>query len=218
MVEVETNNINLLKENLKSNGPAMIAVSGPSGAGKDYLTDKAVQHFDSVGIPSFNVQMTTERAHRGEVETKICITPEEYTRLQEENKLIGDHINVVRYGYRKEDVIKAVNRAREEGGIVILELNPAKQAHFTLELQEGMGLELTAWIGVATTEQQTADNMRERGETEETIRARVSLIHEFNEAMENNSEITLVDNGPDNRVNSPQDFINVISTSILSRR
>src|SRR5687768_16973276 len=114
----------LIKERLKQT-PAIIAISGPSGAGKDYLTQKALDHFSAAGISSHNVQMTTARPHRGDAETQICISPEEYTRLQEKSELIGDHVNKVRYGYAVEDLRQALSQAQNDGGLVILELNPA---------------------------------------------------------------------------------------------
>lgn len=211
------NNSKLVKEKLQKGNPVVIAVSGPSGAGKDYLTTRAIEHFSSEEIPVFNAQMTTERPHRGEAETKICITSEEYDKLQEEGALIGDHVNKVRYGYKKRDIEEAIDKAKKEGGMVIVELNPAKQGDFPEELKSHLGIDLTAWIGVETTPEQTEENMRERGESEKTIKARVELINEFIEAMEESDEITLVDNGPDNRENSPQDFINIIYSSILQR-
>jgi guanylate kinase len=217
-MEMVTESNIALKENLTRHGPAIIAISGPSGSGKDYLTGRAIEYFQSVGIPSVNVQMTTERPHRGEVETKICVSPDEYKRLQEEGMLIGDHLNRVRYGYNKSELAKAFEEAKREHGIVILELNPFTQTRFNDELKEEMGLELTAWIGVETTEKQTEENMRERGETDEAIAGRLALIHKYNEAMEANEEITLVDNGPTNRAESHMDFAEIISSSILARK
>ncbi|SRR5260221_1901777 len=209
-----TTKIDRIKEVLKSE-PAVIAVSGPSGAGKDYLTQKAMEYFAVNGIPSFNVQMTTERPHRGEVETKTCVSSSQYDKLVEHGLLIGDHVNKVRYGYQVKDLNHAINEAKEKGGLVILELNPAKQPSFPEEMKDKLGTNLTAWIGVETTEEQTRANMVERGESEQTIKERLAVMHEFVEAMENDSEIKICNNGPDNRQNSAKDFIKIIETSIL---
>jgi len=101
---MDTSKTKELKEKI-GNRPIIIAISGPSGAGKDYLTQKAAQYFLSEhNIPTYNVQMTTERPHRGDNETKICISPEEYTQLQKKGELIADHVNIVRYGYRIKDI------------------------------------------------------------------------------------------------------------------
>lgn len=206
-----------IKEKLQRQ-PAIIAVSGPSGAGKDYLTQEALKYFESKGIACLNVQMTTERPHRGDVETKVCISPEEYTQLQRKGALIGDHLNKVRYGYNIHHLQTAIDQAREEGGLVILELNPAKQRDFPVELQQKLGISLTAWIGVKTTLEQTRDNMRERSESKETIESRLAQIEEFVNAMAENPNIKLVDNGPNNRTNSASDFITIIEDSILEQK
>jgi hypothetical protein len=178
------------------------------------LIDKATEFFRAQEIPVFGIQMTTERPHRGDVETKICISPEKYTNLQEQGCLIGDHVNKVRYGYEVSSVTEALRKASEANGVVILELNPVKQTHFVEELEEKVGFSLTGWLGVETTVAQTTENMRERGETEETISARVKLQQEFVDAMEDNPFIKMVDNGPNNRENSAGDFIEILLSSI----
>jgi ribose 1,5-bisphosphokinase PhnN len=214
MNETATDTTKMIKEKLQEK-PAIIAISGPSGAGKDYLTDKAKESFAERGIPFFNVQMVTERAHRGAVETKKCITPSEYDELVKQGKLIGDHVNSVRYGYLLDDVSEALANSSEQGGIVVIELNPSKQKDFPTELEKKLGRDLTAWIGVETTEEQTRANMLERGESSETIEKRLSIMHEFFEAMEGNSDIKIVNNGPSNRANAANDFIDIIEESIL---
>lgn len=203
-----------IKEILQTS-PVIIAISGPSGAGKDYLTNNAIGYFDSFGINTHNIQMVTERPHRGEVETKICITSEEYDSLQAQDLLIGDHVNGVRYGYRISDFTAAIEATQKDGGLLVLELNPVKQFDFPRELEEKLGIKLTAWVGVSTTTEQTRQNMLERGETAQTIEERVSLIQEFVNSMESNSAIIMCDNGPDNRTNAAQDFINIIKDYTL---
>lgn len=204
----------IIIERLRSN-PAIVAVSGPSGAGKDYLTDRARESFAERGIPFYGVQMVTERPSRGAVETKKCITPEEYDRLVEEGRLIGDHVNKVRYGYLLEDIESALNQSSESGGIVVIELNPTKQREFPQELDQKLGRRLTTWVGVQTTEEQTRTNMRERGEAETEIEIRISIMNEFFDSMRENPMIRVVDNGPENRANSATDFIVIIEQSIL---
>jgi len=209
------NRITRIKEILSKND-VVIGISGPSGAGKDFLTVKAIQYFNEHSIPSHNVQMTTERPHRGEVETKVCVSPDEYSSLQAKGALLGDHVNNVRYGYNKADVQVAIEQAKADGGLVILELNPIEQTHFAEELKNQLGVKLTAWVGVQTTLDQTRVNMEERGETPDTISKRIEIMQDFITAMENNPQISLVDNGPDNRQGSAGDFIKVVEDAILS--
>jgi len=206
--------IDRIKEIL-SKRTAVIGISGPSGAGKDYLTQKAIEYFSGEGIQTFNVQMVTEREHRGAVETKICVSPQEYDKLQRQGKLVGDHINKVRYGYQTDEIEKALHNAQSVGGMVILELNPSKQKSFPAELKNKVGVDLTAWIGVETTLEQTRANMEERGEPEVVIQQRLQTMSDFVESMERNKNIKLVNNGPENRANAHTDFINIIKESIL---
>lgn len=207
------NNTKEIKEKLKVQ-PAIIAVSGPSGSGKDYLTNGAMKYFNEIGVETINVQMVTERPHRGDVETKICISPEEYTEMQNNDKLIGDHINKVRYGYSIDQIKSAIDESKKDGKLIILELNPDKQMSFPDELQSKLGIEMTAWIGVETTPEQTEANMRERGESESEIINRVNIFNEFINAMKNNSNITMCNNGPNNRSNAVNDFVKIIETKI----
>jgi ribose 1,5-bisphosphokinase PhnN len=214
MEQMKTDNTTLIKEKLQVK-PAIIAVSGPSGAGKDYLTDRARESFAEKGIPFFNVQMVTERPHRGAVETKKCISPAEYDELVAKGELLGNHVNSVRYGYLLSDFKNAVDASSEQGGVVVIELNPSKQKDFPNELEEKLGKDLTAWIGVETTEEQTRANMTERGEAPDAIEKRISIMNEFFEAMEANPMIKIVDNGPANRANAGKDFIEIVEKSIL---
>ena len=57
--------------------------------------------------------------------------------------------------------------------------------------------------------------MEERGESSETIEQRIALMQDFMDAMESNPDITLCNNGPDNRSNSANDFIQIIDNAIL---
>lgn len=192
----------------------IIGVSGPSGSGKDYLIQKAIDYFSTIGIKMFNVQEVTERKHRGITETKTCISPSEYDRLQESGKLIGDHVNKVRYGYLTDDIKRALESAKSVGGMVILELNPSIYNVFLAELRSKIGVDLTVWIGVETTLDQARKNLEERFENERLIKQRLGIMSEFMKSMEKNKSIIIVDNGPDNRTNSHADFIKIIKNSI----
>lgn len=88
------------KETLNLHLPVIIGVSGPSGAGKDYLINASSKQFNEIGINTTVIQMTTERPDRGAgVETKICISSKEYSNLETTNKLVGSHQNGdFRYG------------------------------------------------------------------------------------------------------------------------
>ncbi len=207
------NNTKEIKEKLKEQ-PAIIAVSGPSGSGKDYLTNGAMKYFSEIGVETINVQMVTERPHRGEVETKICVSPTDYTNMQNNDELIGDHINKVRYGYSINQIKNAIEESKKDGKLIIIELNPDKQMNFPKELKSKLGIEMTAWIGVETTPEQTEANMRERGESEVEITNRVNIFNEFINAMKNNPNITMCNNGPDNRTNAVNDFVKIIKSKI----
>jgi len=149
------------------------------------------------------------------VKQKFVYRPKNIPNCKKNNKLIGDHVNKVRYGYRIKDIQEAIDKAIVNNGIVILELNPIEQKNFPNEIRN-LNLELTLWIGVETTLEQTEQNMRERGESEETIIERLAQMRKFIEDMENNPNITRCDNGPNNRDNAVADFINIIETAILS--
>jgi guanylate kinase len=211
--KIMINNTKEIKEKLKEQ-PAIIAVSGPSGSGKDYLTNGAMKYFSEIGVETINVQMVTERPHRGEVETKICVSPTDYTNMQNNDELIGDHINKVRYGYSINQIKNAIEESKKDGKLIIIELNPDKQMNFPKELKSKLGIEMTAWIGVETTPEQTEANMRERGESEVEITNRVNIFNEFINAMKNNPNITMCNNGPDNRTNAVNDFVKIIKSKI----
>jgi len=202
-------------KNILREKPAVVAISGPSGAGKDFLTSQAVDCFLTIGIPCNNVQMVTDRPSRKPgVETKVCITSLEYSELQRRGKLIGDHLNVSHYGYRTADIQAAMNSARSSGGLVILELNPITQTDFPDMMTERLGTGLAAWVGVKTTPEQTRLNMLERGESPENIENRLAIMSQFNRAMKGNNVIQIVDNGPTNRKRSTFDFIHIIIEAI----
>lgn len=127
----------------------VVGISGPSGAGKDYLSKQMI---DKLGLE--RVAMVTTRPARPEGEEKICIGQEEYNNLVEEGKLVGDHENKgFRYGYRIDDLTK-VSKA-------IIELNPVYQSHLPEELLK-WGIDFAGWIGLVGDPQYLIDNMDSR--------------------------------------------------------
>ncbi len=203
------------KETLKLEKPVFIGVSGPSGAGKDYLISASGQQFNQMGITTKVVQMTTERPDRGAgVETKICISSDEYTKLENDNQLIGSHQNgEYRYGYKQSDILQATQEC-QNGGIVFIELNPFAQPDFPNELKTKMNVDMIAWIGVQNTLKQTEISMRERGESEDSIKERIAKVKKYYDAMADNPFISYVDNGPTNRTGSTGDFVKIIKDKI----
>lgn len=203
------------KETLNLNQPYLVGVSGPSGAGKDYLINASGQQFTDMGANVAVVQMTTERPDRGPgVETKICISSDEYTQLENSNQLIGSHQNGdYRYGYKTQDLVAGLETCKN-GGIVFIELNPFAQPNFPQEIKQKLGVDMLAWIGVQNTIEQTETSMRERGESEDSIKERIAKVKKYYDAMNENPFISYVDNGPTNRTGSTKDFTNIILDKI----
>ena len=205
------------KEILNLDKPIVVGVSGPSGAGKDYLINASSTEFKNIGIATTVVQMTTERPDRGPgVETKICISSNEYSKLENSGQLVGSHQNGdYRYGYKLSELQNGLEQC-QNGGIVFIELNPFAQGSFPKELKEKLGVDMLAWIGVQNTIKQTEISMRERGESEDSIKERIAKVKKYYDAMNENSFISYVNNGPDNRQGSTGDFVNIIKNAILS--
>lgn len=203
------------KETINLHSPVIVGVSGPSGAGKDYLINASSQQFADMGVNTTIVQMTTERPDRGPgVETKICISSDEYSKLEAADKLIGSHQNGdYRYGYKIEDLQNGLNRC-QNGGIVFIELNPFAQPNFPQEIKQKLGVDMLAWIGVQNTIEQTETSMRERGESEDSIKERIAKVKKYYDAMADNPFISYVDNGPTNRTGSTGDFVKIIKDKI----
>lgn len=127
----------------------VVGISGPSGAGKDYLSKQMIE---KLGLE--RVAMVTTRPARPEGEEKICISQDEYNKLLENGKLVGDHENKgYRYGYNIEDLTK-VSKA-------IIELNPVYQSHLPEELLK-WGIEFAGWIGLVADPKYLIDNMNSR--------------------------------------------------------
>lgn len=208
-----------LKETLKLHQPVIVGVSGPSGAGKDYLINASSKQFVDMGADTTIVQMTTERPDRGPgIETKICISSDKYTKLENDNLLIGSHKNGdYRYGYKTEDLQNGLEKCKN-GGIVFIELNPFAQGSFPSEMKEKLNVNMLAWIGVQNTIEQTETSMRERGESEDSIKERIAKIEKYNNAMNTNPFISYVNNGPDNRIGSTGDFVKIIKDKIKEQK
>lgn len=96
-----------------------------------------------------------------------------------------------------------------------IELNPFAQGSFPQDIKKSLGIEMLAWIGVKSTIKQTEISMRERGESENSIKERIAKVEKYYNAMETNPFISYVDNGPDNRQDSTDDFTKIIKNKIL---
>lgn len=135
-----------MTENMKSK---VVGISGPSGAGKDYLSKQMIE---KLGLE--RVAMVTTRPARPEGEEKNCISQDEYNKLLEDGKLVGDHENKgYRYAYNIEDLTKVSN--------AIIELNPVYQSNLPEELLK-WGIEFAGWIGLVGDPQYLKDNMNSR--------------------------------------------------------
>lgn len=216
MLKFHTMEKMISKETLNLHQPVVVGVSGPSGAGKDYLINTSSNEFINLGVQTTTVQMTTERPDRGSgVETKICISSDEYSQVENSNQLIGSHQNGdYRYGYKMIDLQKGLEQCKN-GGIVFIELNPFAQGSFPEELKAKLGVNMLAWIGVQNTIEQTETSMRERGESEDSIKERIAKVKKYYDAMNENPFISYVNNGPDNRQGSTADFTKIIKDKIL---
>lgn len=135
-----------------ANRPVVFAISGPSGAGKDYLQDQLVHSLGAVRVP-----MVTNRPARPEGEEKICITGEEYDELERSGRLVGSHTNDLgfKYGFRASDLAGAGHP------IVVIELNPAHQAEVPEQLSE-LGFHFGGWFGLVAADEYIAYNMNRR--------------------------------------------------------
>lgn len=126
----------------------IILISGASGIGKDYIIDQ-------IKGSTKTLQMTTERPSRGESESKICISSEQYKELQNKGSLVGDHRNDTgyQYGYNIEDI-----QNLKEDEVVLMEVNPADQSSLYTELV-GRGISVRKWLGFTAKPEYITVNM-----------------------------------------------------------
>lgn len=85
-------------------------------------------------------------------------------------------------------------------------------------MKEKLNVNMLAWIGVQNTIEQTETSMRERGESEDSIKERIAKIEKYNNAMNTNPFISYVNNGPDNRIGSTGDFVKIIKDKIKEQK
>lgn len=166
-----------MTENMNSK---VIGISGPSGAGKDYLSKQMIE---KLGLE--RVAMVTTRPARPEGEEKICISQNEYQKLVEDGELVGDHENKgFRYGYRIKD-LTSVSKA-------IIELNPVYQSHLPKELLK-WGIDFAGWIGLVGDPQYLIDNMNSRQVMSEDERIkRLDMANQIMGAINKLSEENIV--------------------------
>lgn len=133
----------------------VICISGPSGAGKDFLL--GTLNPDDYTV----VQMHTTRPSRG-ANDKPNISNEEMTRLNDEGLLLGHHVNATGFVYAYK--IKDVQSAIMTGKVVILEINPETQSDLPQELVS-KGISFGGWVALFPDLKYIAENMvlREHG-------------------------------------------------------
>lgn len=158
----------------------VVGISGPSGAGKDYLSKQMIE---KLGLE--RVAMVTTRPARPEGEEKICIGQDEYNKLLEDGKLVGDHENKgFRYAYNIDDLTN-VSKA-------IIELNPVYQSHLPEELLK-WGIEFAGWIGLVGDPQYLIDNMNSRqAMSAEEMQKRLDMANQIMGAINKLSDEKIV--------------------------
>lgn len=134
----------------KESKPKIVAISGPDGAGKGYLTDQVIQ---VLGLTE--KAMLTTRPSRGLSETKKPVGIKEYNLLLVEGRLVGHHENKGNFYAFLADDFKDL----ETNGII--ELNPALQPDTPKELRK-RGIDFVGWIGLEAELDYLSGNIKSR--------------------------------------------------------
>jgi len=195
----------------------VIGISGPSGAGKDYLTQVVIER---LGVA--NPQMVTTRPHRGEgVETKICIADVDYNKHLESGELVGHHENKgFHYAYRIGD-IQALAANGATGAII--ELNPVYQAAVPQELAdrpEAKDVSLVRWFVLEADPEYLTHNMTARQEmAAEELAKRLDMarmIMEAGQQLAGRDEVVMFKVGWHNRETMADEFAKLVAESLGS--
>lgn len=193
-----------MTKNSKPNKSKFIGISGPPGAGKDYLSKFIVSN-----LKLNRVAMVTTRPARPE-EEKICINDKEYNKLLKNNLLVGHHINKgYKYAYKIYD-LKAIK------GPGIIELNPINQVSLKDELSKH-GINFAGWVGIVGDIEYLISNMNSRQKmpdteiTKRTDMAR-SIVQEIKKLHDNNIINVIFKVGWHNRKSMTTEFANIIKT------
>lgn len=172
----------------------VFAISGPSGAGKDYLQDQLVQNLGAVRVP-----MVTNRPARPEGEEKICISDAEYDELEHSGQLVGSHTNDIgfKYGFRASDLAGAGHP------IVVIELNPAHQTEVPEQLG-ALGFHFGGWFGLVATDDYIVYNMNRRQVMDPAEQAnRLRMAHIIGDAIQRLAQDGIVTPFPVGMENRP---------------
>jgi guanylate kinase len=126
-----------MSSNFHPDGTLFI-ISGPSGAGKTTLINRARAELDPIGIHLyFSVSHTTRKPRPGEVEGKsyYFVSDEKFASMVEAREFLEwAFVHEQRYGTSKEEVIKHLRRG--EDVILDIDYQGAKQIAADRDLEE----------------------------------------------------------------------------------
>ncbi len=126
-----------MSSNFHPDGTLFI-ISGPSGAGKTTLINRARAELDPIGIHLyFSVSHTTRKPRPGEVESKsyYFVSDEKFASMVEAREFLEwAFVHEQRYGTSKEEVIKHLRRG--EDVILDIDYQGAKQIAADRDLEE----------------------------------------------------------------------------------
>lgn len=127
----------------------VVGISGPTGAGKDYLS---IHTREVLGL-GHATMLTTRPARPAGSENKIPVSLDEF-RGYKDHELIGKHEDAgIHYAYRIED-LKNIGQG-------LLELNPVLQAHVPIEAKK-YNIKMMGWIGLWGEEEYLIGNIGRR--------------------------------------------------------
>jgi guanylate kinase len=126
-----------MSSNFHSDGTLFI-VSGPSGAGKTTLINRARQQLEPIGVTLyFSVSHTTRAPRAGEIDGKsyYFVTSERFQAMIDRGEFIEwAFVHEQRYGTSKQEVLKRL--ARGEDVILDIDYQGARQISQDPELKE----------------------------------------------------------------------------------
>ena len=126
-----------MSSNFHPDGTLFI-VSGPSGAGKTTLINRAREQLDPIGIKLyFSVSHTTRKPRAGEVEGKnyYFVSAEKFSAMVEGREFLEwAHVHEQRYGTSKDEVVSKLKRG--EDVILDIDYQGARQIAGDRDLKE----------------------------------------------------------------------------------
>lgn len=197
----------------------VIGISGPSGAGKDYLTQTVIER---LGVA--NPQMVTTRPSRGEgVETKICIDEGVYNRHLEAGELVGHHENKgFHYAYRVSDIQSLIENGASGA---VIELNPVYQSAVPQELierPEAGDVRIVRWFILEGDPEYLTANMTSRQDMPADELAKrldmANMIMSAGRDLSDRDEVAMFSVGWHNRATMADDFTKLVEASLAAAR